>query len=373
MLTADELTRYSRQIVLPELGVAGQERIRAARVLVVGAGGLGSPAALYLAAAGVGTLGLLDDDAVEPSNLHRQVLHGSPDVGRKKVESGADAIARLNPLVRVQHHAERLTAATARSVISGYDVVVDGSDNYATRYAVNDACAALGVSWVYGSVERFAGQVAVFGAGEGPCYRCVFPEAPEPGSTPSCEEIGVLGAVPGVVGSMQAVEALKLIAGIGEPLSGRLLQLDFLSGTTRTIRFDKRPDCAACGSARGKERTMAAEQDDTEDLPFDIEPAEARTRTSHASGSHPVLLLDIREPWEISRAKIAGAELIPMRELQERAAGLDRERDMIVFCHHGSRSRVVTEWLRAQGFRAQNLAGGIDRWSREVDASVPRY
>ena len=366
MLTPAELSRYGRQLVLAEIGVAGQERLRGARILVVGAGGLGSPAALYLAAAGVGTIGIIDDDVVEISNLHRQILHASSDVGRDKTASASDSIERLNPHVIVRRHQHRLTGQNADSLFQDYDVIVDGSDNYQTRYAVNDASARTGKPWVYGSVERFSGQVSVFGTPSGPCYRCIFPEAPAPGLTPSCEEIGVLGAVPGVVGSLQAVEALKMILGIGDLLVGRLLQLDLEHANLRIVRFDRRPDCETCrGTGKG-----ASDQATSEFIDADIEPAQlARRMNEHGN----LVLLDIREPWEWSVGRIGEPQLLPMGDLEQRIDSLDRSLDHIVYCHHGTRSSVAAEWLRARGFRALNLAGGIDRWSREIDPSVPRY
>lgn len=368
MLTASELARYARQLALPEVGIEGQQRLRAARVLVVGAGGLGSPAALYLAAAGVGVVGILDDDLVEASNLHRQIIHASDDVGREKTASAADALQALNPGVRVPIHQVRLTENGARAIFPEYDLVVDGSDNYPTRYAVNDACAALGLVWVYGSVERFSGQVSVFGTPGGPCYRCVFPEPPAPGSTASCEEIGVLGAIPGVVGAWQAAEALKWILGVGEPLVGRLLQLDLRTATTHVIQFSRRGDCPTCAHATRREVLPPRARDEEE--PADIQPAELAEALSLP---RPITLLDIREPWEWSLARIGEPMLLAMGELEERVETLDPEREHVVYCHHGVRSSVAAEWLRARGYRARNLAGGIDRWSREIDPSVPRY
>lgn len=371
MLSQAELERYNRQLLLPELGVAGQERFKRASVLVVGAGGLGSPVVLYLAAAGVGRLTLVDSDRVEASNLHRQILHGAGDVGRDKVESAADAVGRLNPHVVLTPRVARLTVANAREMVAGHDVVIDGSDNYATRYAVNDACVAAAIPWVYGSVERFSGQVAVFGLADGPCYRCIYPEPPGQGTTASCEEIGVLGAVPGVIGALQAVEALKILAGMSGAAHARLLQMDLLRGTTQSILITRRPDCAACGS-RGTEEPIQAmtEQMKEQELPpFDIDPRDVQQRT----GKVPARLLDVREPWEVKRASIPGAITVPLSTLEGTIGSLDRESELIVFCHHGSRSRLATEWLREQGFRARNMTGGIDRWSREVDPSVPRY
>ena len=350
-------------MVLPEVGTEGQERLSAASVLVVGAGGLGSPAALYLAAAGVGTLGIVDDDAVEVSNLHRQILHGSADIGRPKADSAGDALRRLNPHVRVVTFAERLTPARADTLFADFDLVVDGSDNYATRYAVNDACARLGKTWVYGSVERYSGQVSVFGAPGGPCYRCVFPNAPAPGSTQNCEEIGVLGATPGVIGTLQATEALKVLLGVGEPLVGRLLSVDLRRGETHTVAFARRPDCEACAGMAAGERTSDA-------LDPEIDPAQLARRLAAAED---VDVIDIREPWEWRFGHIAQARLLAMGELSEQIDTLDPSRELILYCHHGSRSSVATEWLRARGFRARNLVGGIDRWSREIDPTLPRY
>ena len=367
MLSADELTRYSRQLVLPELGIAGQERLRRARVLIVGAGGLGSPAALYLAAAGVGELGIVDNDRVELSNLHRQILHSTSELGRNKADSASRALERLNPEITVRAHEERLTDARAESLFAGYDLVVDGSDNYTTRYAVNDACARLGRVWVYGSVERFSGQVSLFGAPNGPCYRCLFPEPPAPDSTASCEEIGVLGAVPGVIGALQANEALKWILGVGEPLAGRLLSLDLSTMAMQMVRFDRRPDCTACGS-RAPAPSRANVQEDL-DLP-DIEP---RDLARQLSAREPLELVDVREPWEWEIGKIGTPRLLAMNDLPGALSTLDADRQLIIYCHHGVRSGMAAEWLRAQGYRARNLAGGIDRWSREVDPAVRRY
>lgn len=371
MLSPPELARYARQLVLPEIGIAGQERLRRSKVLIVGAGGLGSPAALYLAAAGTGLIGLVDDDSVELSNLHRQILHRGRDVGRPKAESGAETVRALNEHVQVRIHVTRLAVASAADLVADYDLIVDGSDNYPTRYAVNDACAALNKPWVYGSVERFAGQVSVFGLGDGPCYRCLFPEPPEPGSTASCEQIGVLGAVPGVVGSLQAVEALKCLVGVGEPLSGRLLQIDFLAGTSHLVDFGRREDCAACGNgAAARVASGNHEEDGNERSMDDVEPTVVAERLRRGD---KLVLLDIREPWEASLARIGDSHLLPMNELPAALDTLNPDQELVVYCHHGVRSSLACEWLRVQGFRARSLAGGIDRWSREVDPGVPRY
>jgi adenylyltransferase/sulfurtransferase len=368
MLTSADLARYRRQITLAELGVEGQEKLRRAQVLIVGAGGLGSPAALYLAAAGVGTLGVIDDDVVEVSNLHRQIVHGTEDIGRPKAASAADAVQRLNPFVHVRAHTERLTHQSARTIFADYDVIVDGCDNYPTRYAVNDACAGLGKVWIYGSVERFSGQVSVFGVKDGPCYRCLYPEPPSPGSTASCEEIGVLGAVPGVIGSLQAVETLKWITGVGQPLVGRLLQLDLLIGAIRSIEFHRRADCRACSSRPTETRSKSGNGADA--VPMEIAPADLAQKLHEIPTPQ---LLDVREPWEWSLARLANAQLLQMGELEQQLNSLDRSRELVIYCHHGVRSAMAAEWLRTQGFQARSLAGGIDRWSCEIDPSVPRY
>lgn len=383
MLTGAELSRYARQLVLPEVGLAGQEALRTARVLVVGAGGLGSPAALYLGAAGVGHLGLLDDDRVELSNLHRQILHGTAGVGQLKTTSGAGTLHRLNEHVQVREHTVRLDQANAPEIIRAYDVVVDGSDNYATRYAVNDACAALGVPWVYGSVERFAAQISVFGVADGPCYRCLFPAPPDAGSTPNCEEIGVLGAVPGIVGAMQALEALKLVLGAGRPLAGRLWQLDLLGGAMHSVELARRADCEVCSRARTASAARGVETqrdatDHTTRAAFaqehpdasDITPAELAARMGSADS---LTLLDVREHWEVRIAGLPSARHVLLNHLPDAIGTLDRAHELVVFCHHGVRSAMAAQWLRENGFRARNLEGGIDRWSREVDPRVPRY
>jgi molybdopterin/thiamine biosynthesis adenylyltransferase/rhodanese-related sulfurtransferase len=365
MLTPGELARYQRQVTLPEVGLLGQEKLRRARVLIVGAGGLGSPAALYLAAAGVGTLGIIDDDEVEVSNLHRQILHSTTDIGRPKAASASDSIGRLNPHVKVLAHSERLTHPIAEQLLGEYDLIVDGSDNYTTRYVVNDACARAGKIWIYGSVERFSGQVSVFGAPGGPCYRCIFPEPPAPGATANCEEIGVIGAVPGVVGALQAIEALKCLLDSGGLLIGRLLQLDFQRATSHTIHFERRLDCPACGDTSGEQHAGSGNGTEL----TDIEPGELAGRLSAADFQ----LIDIREPWEWAIAQIGSSQRIPMNELPASLERFDKSRELIVYCHHGVRSDMAAEWLRAQGFRARNLAGGIDRWSREIDPAVRRY
>lgn len=367
MLSASELSRYSRQILLPEVGVAGQERLRAARVLIVGAGGLGSPAALYLAAAGVGTIGLVDSDRVELSNLHRQLLHGTADVNRDKTASAAETLGRLNPHIAVAEHAERFTSQSADRILQGYNLVVDGSDNYTTRYAVNDACVRLDLPWVYASVERFSGQLSLFPGAAGPCYRCLYADAPQPGTTASCDEIGVLGVLPGIIGTMQASEALKWLLGVGDSLTGKLVTFDLRTVELRTVAFERNPTCTICGQANAE---AARHAPSIEKRPEQMEPQEV---AALINGGSDVVLLDVREPWEHQVARIGNSQLVPMNELPARVGSIDRSRDIVVYCHHGVRSDMVAQWLRSQGFPARNLAGGIDRWSREVDPAIPRY
>jgi len=378
-LAPEELRRYARQLVLPEVGLAGQERLRAGRVLVVGAGGLGSPVALYLAAAGVGTLGLVEFDRLEPSNLHRQVLYGQSDIGHPKLEAATARLLDLNPHLRLEPHALRLDAASARRVITEYDLVVDGSDNFPTRYAVNDACVAAGKPCVHGAVLRFSGQVSVFAPG-GPCYRCLFPEPPAAGLVPSCEEGGVLGAIPGVIGTLQATEALKLLLGVGEPLIGRLLLFDGLAGRFRELRAARDPACPACGEGAHPE-SLAAVEDTCAPAPrvgSGPDPEEIDVLPEDVAGwrasGRPVLLLDVRTPAEHALARIEGSTLLPLQELPARWRELDPEEPIVVYCHFGPRSRAAVEFLRQQGLRqVWNLAGGIDAWSDAVDPAVPRY
>ncbi len=372
-LTAEETLRYSRHLLLPQVGADGQRRLKAARVLLIGAGGLGSPAALYLAAAGVGTLGLVEFDTVDLTNLHRQVLHGTADIGRSKIDSARETIAALNPNVTVEAHAVRLTSENALDLVARYDLVVDGSDNFPTRYLVNDASVLAGRLNVHGSVFRFDGQASVFGAPGGPCYRCLFPDPPPPGSVPGCDEGGVLGVLPGLVGVIQATETLKLILGAGDPLVGRLLLVDALRMQFRMLRFERDPACPACGT-----RTLKTLIDyeafcgiAPPDAAMEITPRELADRI--AGGTRPVLI-DVREPREWELARIEGARLIPLGTLEAAMGSLDRTADIVVYCKSGARSAKAVEQLRAAGFaRVRNLAGGIRRWSDEIDPSVPRY
>jgi molybdopterin/thiamine biosynthesis adenylyltransferase/rhodanese-related sulfurtransferase len=377
-LSAQELARYGRHLSLREIGAEGQMRLRAARVLVVGAGGLGSPASMYLAAAGVGTIGLVDFDEVERSNLQRQILFGESDVGRRKVEAAGDRLRGINPHTRLEPHETRLSATNAERIVGEYDLVVDGTDNFATRYLVNDVCVHLGVPNVYGSVLRFEGQASVFAAPGGPCYRCLFREPPPPGLVPSCAEAGVMGVLPGIIGSIQAAEAIKLITGAGQPLAGRLLLLDALTMAFRSIEIRRDPECPACGT---REITVLRDYDEYCDglprgegvgdpTPAEISPGDLAARLRRGDA---LTLLDVREEVEWQIGHIAGARLVPLGEIASSLDSIPADRDVVVYCHRGIRSRAATELLAASGFRASNLAGGIDRWSREVDPSVPRY
>jgi molybdopterin/thiamine biosynthesis adenylyltransferase/rhodanese-related sulfurtransferase len=366
----EERARYSRQLMLPQIGAAGQQRLKNARVLCIGAGGLGSPAALYLAAAGVGTLGLIDSDSVDLSNLHRQILHGTSDVGRAKLESARDRIAEMNPHVRVVLHRERFVADNALAIVRDYDVVVDGSDNFPTRYASNDACVLSQKPNVYGSVFQFDGQASVFAPHlGGPCYRCIFPEPPPPGAAPSCAEAGVLGVLPGIVGLIQATETIKLVTGLGDTLLGRLLHFDALKMTFREFKLRRDPQCPICGDAP----TISAPQQVGATC---AAPASLTVRQLKAKleAGEALQLIDVREPAEHEIAHIDSARLIPVAQLETRHAEITSDTPVVLFCHSGVRSAYAAELLRASGFdNVLNLEGGIDAWSREIDPSVPRY
>jgi len=385
-LTREELGRYSRHLLLPEVGMQGQQKLKGARILLVGAGGLGSPAALYLAAAGVGTLGLVDFDVVDHSNLHRQILHGTPDVGRSKLESAVDRLRGVNPNVRVVPHELRLTAANAMEVLSGYDLVVDGSDNFPTRYLVNDACVFLGKPLVYGAIHRFEGQVSVFDGRTGPCYRCLFREPPPPGLVPSCAEAGVLGVLPGIIGSLQAMEAVKLVLGVGETLAGRLLLFDGLAMGWRELRLRKDPECPVCGEDPTQTALLdydrfcgvtpegtplpGTAQDGVAPLPS-VTPRGLQFRLERGDA---LTLLDVREPfeWELANLGERGARLIPLGELEERMGELDSAEEIVVYCRTGGRSARGQAKLAEAGFlRVWNLEGGIRGWAEEVDPEMP--
>ena len=379
-LAQAELVRYSRHLILPDVGVPGQEKLKAARVLLIGAGGLGSPAALYLAAAGVGTLGIVDFDNVDVTNLQRQILHGTKDVGRPKLQSARERIADVNPHVLLETYETALTSKNALDIVSGYDIVVDGTDNFATRYLVNDACVLLGKPNVYGSIFRFEGQASVFALPDGPCYRCLFPEPPPPGLVPSCAEGGVLGVLPGLVGTIQATETIKLIVGAGEPLKGRLLLIDTLGMQFRTVNVRKDPTCPACGtheiqSLIDYEQFCGVRATEAEPRAVggfvEVTPRELQSRLSRGE---ELQLIDVREQFEWDIARIPGARLVPLATLPDVVETLDRDREVVVYCKGGSRSRAAASHLADAGFRrVTNLTGGILRWQAEVDPTLPRY
>ena len=377
-LTPDQYDRYRRHLILPELGPEGQRALLDARVLLVGAGGLGCPLSQYLAAAGVGALGLVDCDVVDASNLQRQVLYGTADVGRPKVEVAAERIRALNPDVTVETHAVKLDSSNAMEILGAYDVVVDGTDNFPTRYLTNDACVLLGKPNVHGSIFRFEGQATVFDARHGPCYRCLYPEPPPPGAVPSCAEGGVLGVLPGLIAIVQATETVKLLTGIGEPLYGRLLRYDALQMDFGEFRVKKDAECPVCGlqpsiteliDYEGFCGVPAVEETTLEEV------SAADVKAARDRGDE-FLLLDVRQPEEYQTAKIDGSTLIPLAELESRVEELAdwRERRVVIHCHHGGRSAAACQVLGAHGFRdVANLAGGIEAWSLTVDPDVPRY
>ncbi len=375
-LPADEIARYSRHLTLPDVGLEGQLRLRSSSVLLVGAGGLGSPLGIYLAAAGVGRIGLVDFDIVDLSNLQRQVLYEESDVGRPKLDPARERLEAINPHVKIECHPRRLTADNAMEILDGYDVVVDGTDNFSTRYLVNDACVLLRKPNVYGSIFRFEGQVSVFWAGKGPCYRCLYPEPPPPGSVPTCAEGGVLGVLPGTIGTLQATEAIKLILGKGELLLGRLLLFDALEMRFRELTLRRDRHCPVCGDEPTIRKLVDC--DATCDVapevavdPPEIDPGGLARRLEEPD---PPLLLDVRSPQEWAICHLDGASLIPLQELPQRLDELNPERETVVYCHVGSRSARATRLLTRRGFlRTRNLRGGIDAWSIEIDPSLPRY
>ncbi len=379
-LSAAEVRRYARHLVLPEIGVEGQKRLKSARVLLVGAGGLGSPAALYLAAAGVGVLGLIDFDEVDESNLQRQVLFGTADLGSAKVDSAAARLEDLNPHVRVEPLRAQLTSDNALDVIRDYDIVVDGSDNFPTRYLVNDACVLLGKPFVYGAIFRFEGQISLFGTRGGPCYRCLFREPPPPGAVPGCAEGGVLGVLPGIVGSIQALESIKWVTGAGESLAGRLLLFDALAMRWRELKLRRNVECPACGDAPTIDHLIDYEEfcglktpgPGIEEIP-EMTPIELKQRLD---GGEALTLVDVREPyeWEIANLGDFGARLLPLSQLAERAGELDPDQPAVIYCRSGARSGRLVRQLRAMGFaRVWNLKGGILAWSEQIDPQMPRY
>ncbi|CAN5699456.1 molybdopterin-synthase adenylyltransferase MoeB [soil metagenome] len=377
-LSNEEVGRYSRHLIMPEVALEGQKKLKQAKVLTIGTGGLGSPLALYLAAAGVGTIGIVDFDVVDESNLQRQILHGTSDVGRPKVDSARDKLEDINPNVNIVVHEEALTSENALDILKDYDVIVDGTDNFPTRYLVNDACVILGKPNVYGSIFRFEGQASVFWAEEGPCYRCLYPEPPPPGLVPSCAEGGVLGILPGAIGTIQATETVKLILGIGEPLVGRLMLYDALDMSFREMKLRKDPDCPVCGENPtvtglidyqefcGIPQAAAAEQENK--VP-EITVQELKAKMDNGG----INVLDVREPYEYEIANI-GAPLIPLNELPQRYEELDRDEPLAIHCRSGARSANAVKLLQERGFeKVYNVEGGILAWSEEIDPSIPQY
>ncbi len=372
-LGADEIQRYARQLNV--IGAAGQARLKKSSVLCLGAGGLGSPAALYLAAAGVGRLGIIDDDRVDLSNLHRQILHGTKDVGRTKVDSAADRLSSLNPEIELEFHLERFTAANAAALVQKYDVLVDGSDNLATRYLSSDVCVWERKPNVYGSVHQFEGQVSVFAPHLGaPCYRCLFPEPPPPEAVPNCAEAGVLGVLPGIIGTLQALEAIKLLLDLGETLAGRLLHFDGWRHRFREFKIRRDPDCPVCGDApritAPIDYQLFCGTGDNHEVPS-ITALQLQSRLQRGE---TMKLIDVREPFEFDIARIADAELLPLGEMTEWAGRISRETPTVVICKSGVRSAHAIDFLQEQGFRNLfNLEGGIDAWRRLVDPALPKY
>jgi adenylyltransferase/sulfurtransferase len=378
-LSNEEILRYSRHLIMPEVGMEGQQKLKAAKVLCIGTGGLGSPLALYLTAAGVGTLGLVDFDVVDYTNLQRQIIHSTPDVGRPKLESAEEKLRALNPYVDIRKFETRLTSANALEIFREFDVVADGTDNFPTRYLVNDACVLTGKPNVYGSIFRFEGQASVFATKEGPCYRCLYPEPPPPGLVPSCAEGGVLGILPGLVGVIQATEAIKLILGAGEPLIGRLLMVDALAMSFRTLKLRKNPECPACGAHPTIKKLIDYEQfcgipaaghQEPAVNANDMTPEELKRRLD---AGEDLFVLDVREPNEYQIANLGGY-LIPLGDLPKRVNELDSSREIVAHCKMGGRSAKAVDFLRQSGFKkVRNLAGGINAWSEKVDPKVPKY
>jgi adenylyltransferase/sulfurtransferase len=384
-LTADELSRYSRHLILPEVGMEGQQRLKAAKVLCVGTGGLGSPLALYLAAAGIGTLGLVDFDVVDASNLQRQIIHSTRDIGRKKLDSAEEKLKALNPALNVVKHDTMLTSANALSILGEYDIVADGTDNFPTRYLVNDACVLLGKPNVYGSIFRFEGQASIFATKDGPCYRCLYPEPPPPGLVPSCAEGGVLGILPGLVGVIQATEVIKLILGKGTPLIGRLLLVDSLNMRFRELKLRRNPECPICGDNPTLTQLIDYQQfcgivpeppptsSQEPVLKNGIPQITVKELKRRIDAGENVQLIDVREPFEYQIAQIGG-KLIPQNDVPNRLSEIDRDREVIVHCKAGGRSQRIAEFLVQSGYpRVVNLSGGILAWSDEIDPRVPKY
>lgn len=387
--TSNELRRYSRHILLPEFGIEGQQRLKESNVLLIGAGGLGSPLALYLAAAGIGRIGVVDSDVVDESNLQRQVLHGNSDVGRRKVESAKQRMIEINPHIEVVAYDQPFTSANAMQIATGYNAIVDGTDNFPTRYLSNDVAVLLGIPNIYGSIFRFEGQVSTFWSKQGPCYRCLYPEPPPPGSVPSCAEGGVLGILPGVIGTLQATETIKVLTGIGEPLLGRLLLYDALAMRFRELRFARDPDCPICGQhptitelidyeafcgVPAHDRTLnqhSTSQQSTATMPVPEITVEQLAELRNSGTPHT--LIDVREPHEYDLCNLGGA-LIPLGQIPARYSEIPREGTVVVHCRSGARSGKAIEYLQSLGYtNLTNLAGGILAWSDRIDPSIPKY
>ena len=380
-LTTDDLARYSRHLILPEVGMEGQQKLKAAKVLCVGTGGLGSPLVLYLAAAGIGTLGLEDFDVVDASNLQRQIIHSTKDIGRKKIDSAAEKLTALNPALNVVKHDTMLSSANALEILKDYDIVADGTDNFPTRYLVNDACVLLGKPNVYGSIFRFEGQASIFATKEGPCYRCLYPEPPPPGLVPSCAEGGVLGILPGLVGVIQATEVIKLILGNGSPLIGRLLLVDALNMRFRELKLRKNPECPVCGDHPTVTELIdyqnfcgiVPEIRQEANLKNGVPQITVKELKRRIDAGEDVQLIDVREPYEYQIAQIGG-KLIPQNDVPQRLAEIDRDREVVVHCKSGGRSQRIAEFLMQSEYpRVVNVAGGILAWSDEIDPKVPKY
>ena len=382
-LSGDEIKRYSRHLIMPEVGVDGQRKLKAAKVLCIGAGGLGSPAAMYLAAAGIGTIGIVDFDVVDFSNLQRQLLHGTPDVGRSKLASAKDRLNALNPNVQIETYEEALTSANALRLFEPYDVILDGTDNFPTRYLVNDACVLTGKPNAYGSIFRFEGQASVFATKEGPCYRCLYPEPPPPGLVPSCAEGGVFGVLPGIIGVIQATETIKLVLGAGEPLIGRFLIYDALRMRFRELKLRKDADCPVCGTHPTVTKLIDYEQfcgvapHQVADAATPATSADALTSRelkAELDRGEVLAIIDVREPQEYQINRIPGSVLIPLGDLPKRYVELDPNANLVMQCKSGMRSAKAQEFLRSKGFtRVRNLTGGVLGWIDQVDPSQPKY
>jgi sulfur-carrier protein adenylyltransferase/sulfurtransferase len=378
VLSNDEILRYSRHLIMPEVGMEGQQKLKAAKVLCIGAGGLGSPLALYLTAAGVGTLGIVDFDVVDYTNLQRQIIHTTDDVGRKKLDSAADKLKAINPYLNLRPFETRLTSANALELFRDFDIIADGTDNFPTRYLVNDACVLTGKPNVYGSIFRFEGQASVFATEEGPCYRCLYPEPPPPGLVPSCAEGGVLGILPGLVGVIQATETIKLILGQGDPLIGRLLLVDALGMKFRELKLRKNPDCPACGKNRTITKLIDYEEfcgirGQEEPAGNDVPAITVEDLKKKLDAKADIFILDVREPHEYQICNLSGY-LIPVGDLPKRVSELDSSREIIAHCRSGVRSAKAVNFLRCSGFKkVYNLTGGILAWADKIDPTMPKY